>query len=388
MQFSHQQKIIFLGIALAIAGAIFFVMPRALKVDYNSARADVKPEATSTAVVIPPATVPAVLDTVAYDKKLEQIANNPVVVVKPIPVSAPAKTDTSKTSTVKVVKTPPKPAPVPKPNLYPVKAPYPNAGAILPFKRIVAYYGNFYSKGMGVLGKYPEAEMLQRLQAEVSKWETADPTTPVMPAIDYITVTAQGSPSVGGKYRLRMPDTELDKAVALADKIHGIVILEIQPGLSTFQIEVPLLEKYLKMPQVHLALDPEFSMKSGAKPGTEIGSIDAVDVNFAANYLANLVRVNNLPPKILIVHRFTRPMVTNYKQIKPLPEVQIIMDMDGWGSPAKKIGTYTNVVRPEPIQFTGFKLFYKNDLFPPSTRMLTTAEILSLSPQPLFIQYQ
>ena len=29
-------------------------------------------------------------------------------------------------------------------------------------------------------------------------------------------------------------------------------------------------------------------------------------------------------------------MVTNYKEIKPLPEVQIVMDMDGWGEKAKK----------------------------------------------------
>src|SRR3989344_324393 len=46
------------------------------------------------------------------------------------------------------------------PSLWPVATVYPNAGAILPFKRIVAYYGNFYSKGMGVLGEYPIDQML------------------------------------------------------------------------------------------------------------------------------------------------------------------------------------------------------------------------------------
>jgi hypothetical protein len=81
-------------------------------------------------------------------------------------------------------------------------------------------------------------------------------------------------------------------------------------------------------------------------------------------------------------------MVTNYQQVEPLPEVQIVMDMDGWGSPAKKTGTYVNVVAPQPIQFTGFKLFYKNDLKPPSTRMMTPAEVLALTPSPSFIQYQ
>ena len=81
-------------------------------------------------------------------------------------------------------------------------------------------------------------------------------------------------------------------------------------------------------------------------------------------------------------------MITNYKAIKPLAEVQMVMDMDGWGNPAKKLGTYQYVVYKEPVQFTGFKLFYKNDLFAPSTRMLTPEDLLKLSPQPLFIQYQ
>jgi hypothetical protein len=81
-------------------------------------------------------------------------------------------------------------------------------------------------------------------------------------------------------------------------------------------------------------------------------------------------------------------MVTGYKRITPLPEVQIVMDMDGWGFPAKKINTYNSVIWPEPVQFTGFKLFYKNDLLPPSTKMLSPGEILNLKPQPSFIQYQ
>src|SRR6187402_3532000 len=37
---------------------------------------------------------------------------------------------------------------------WPVKGAYPKPGALLPFKRIVAYYGNLYSKKMGALGEY------------------------------------------------------------------------------------------------------------------------------------------------------------------------------------------------------------------------------------------
>ena len=274
------------------------------------------------------------------------------------------------------------------PRLWPVKTVYPNAGAILPFKRVVAYYGNFYSTKMGVLGEYPADQMLRMLASTTARWTAADPTTPAVPAIHYIATVAQGSAGKEGKYILRMPDEQIDHALELASQINGIVFLDIQVALSTLQYELPQLEKYLKMPQVHLAIDPEFSMKFGDKPGSVIGTFDAADINYAAQYLAGLVRDNNLPPKILVIHRFTQKMVTNYDAIQPLPEVQIVMDMDGWGSQAKKKGTYTRVIYPEPVQFTGIKLFYKNDLKPPSTGMLTLDEVLSLTPAPIYIQYQ
>lgn len=275
-----------------------------------------------------------------------------------------------------------------KSTLWPPKTAYPLPGAILPFKRIVAYYGNLYSKGMGVLGQYPADEMLRRLNVEVKKWEAADPSTPVQPALHYIVTTAQGSPGKDKKYRLRMPDSEIDKVLKLAEKSNAIVFLDIQVALSNVQSEVPVLEKYLKMPNVHLGLDPEFAMKGGAKPGSVIGTMSAADINFAANYLAKLVKENNLPPKILIIHRFTEEMVTGYKSIKPLPEVQIVMDMDGWGFKAKKINTYQRVITIEPVQFTGFKLFYKNDVKGTKGGMMTPAEVLKLNPKPVYIQYQ
>jgi hypothetical protein len=322
----------------------------------------------------PPA--PPKLDTALYDAKLLALAN-----IRPKTVSP------SSTAAVSVSSTPVSASSTPK-LLWPVKAVYPNYGAILPFSRIVAYYGNFYSKGMGVLGEYPPDVMLEKLKAEVKNWEAADPSTPVMPAIDYIAVTAQGSKGADGKYRARMPYDQIDKAISLAGQVNGLVFLDIQVGLSNLQTEIPLLEKYLKMPQVELSVDPEFAMHGGARPGTVIGSLDAADINYAANYLAGLVKANNLPPKILIVHRFTQAMLTNYRQIAPLPEVQIVIDMDGWGFGAKKINTYNVVAYKEPVQFTGFKLFYKNDLKPPSKGMLTPAEVLKLAPMPSYIQYQ
>ena len=271
---------------------------------------------------------------------------------------------------------------------WPVKSAYPLPGAILPFKRIVAYYGNLYSKQMGILGELPRKQMLEKLQGEVKKWHAADTTVEVIPALHYIAITAQQSPGKGGTYRLRMPFHQIDSVLSMAKEIDALVFLDIQVGLSTLQKELPEFEKYLKMPHIHFGIDPEFSMKGGQAPGKVVGTFDAADINFATEYLAKLVKENDLPPKILVVHRFTQNMVTNYKQIKLRPEVQIVMDMDGWGHQARKINTYRQYVHKEPVEFTGFKLFYKNDLREANSHLMTPEEILRLKPQPIYIQYQ
>ncbi|MSR70807.1 hypothetical protein EXS62_02090 [Candidatus Kaiserbacteria bacterium] len=344
---------------LALA-AVFFVLPKWFAVSYVS-------EAITNTIAPAPA-----LDTADYNTRLLVLAH---VATSSVWYQAFMLGTTSASTTE------------PKP-LWPTHKPYPNYGALLPFNRIVAYYGNFYSKGMGVLGEYDEETVLTKLQEEVAGWEAADPTTPVVPAIEYIDVTAQGSPGKDGKYRLRMPDGQIDKALAMAKKINGIVILDVQVGLSTVRDELPLLETYLSMPEVHLALDPEFAMQGGTPPGRVIGTMSAEDINYAIGYLSDLVKVHELPPKILVVHRFTEEMVTGYRRINPTPEVQVVMQMDGWGFPAKKINTYHVVVTPEPVQFAGLKLFYKNDLKQTPSRLLTKQEILNLTPSPIFIQYQ
>ena len=271
---------------------------------------------------------------------------------------------------------------------WPVKSAYPLAGAILPFKRIVAYYGNLYSKQMGILGELPRKQMLDKLQGEVKKWQAADSSIEVIPALHYIAITAQQSPGTAKKYRLRMPFHQIDSVLSMAKEINALVFLDIQVGLSNLQSEMPEFEKYLKMPHVHFGVDPEFSMKGGQAPGKVVGTFDAADINYATEYLAKIVRENNLPPKILVIHRFTQNMVTNYKNIKLRPEVQIVMDMDGWGHQARKLNTYKMFVHREPVQFTGFKIFYKNDLKEAGSHIMTPEEVLRLKPQPIYIQYQ
>ena len=178
-----------------------------------------------------------------------------------------------------------------------MKTVYPVTGAILPYKRIVTYYGNFYSTPMGILGELPPDQMLLKLKQEVKKWELADILTPVQPALEYIVVTAQRSSGKDGKYRLRMPLSEVDKTMELTARINAIVFLDVQAGHSTLQEELPRLHLYLKLLNVHLAIDPEYSMKGGEVPGSVIGTFGAEDINYASAYLAQIVREYNLPQR-------------------------------------------------------------------------------------------
>jgi hypothetical protein len=314
--------------------------------------AQVKDSAATTASISSAATQSTSIDTLAYNQKLKELANG----------------DTT--------------------GLWPQKFAYPLPGAILPYNRIVAFYGNLYSTRMGILGEIPKDSMFKKLQYEVDKWKVADPSTPVIPALHYIAMTAQSLPGKDGKHRMRMPFHQIDTIMKWAKEINAIVFLDIQVGGSTVKEEIPLLEKYLQLPNVHFGIDPEFSLKNGETPGTKIGSFNAGDINDAVDYLAALVRKNNLPPKILMVHRFTQGMVTGYDAIKKLPEVQIVMDMDGWGDKILKNSTYLRYIRKEPVMFTGFKLFYKNDTRKDPNGMFTPEELLQLIPRPSYIQFQ
>lgn len=351
ISFIYQRKFLFAtGVVLAIVAAIVGIQAFSRDPGNNNAAITVANAKTPEEKPTPAAGLP-VLDSAAYQQGLKVMANG----------------DSS--------------------GRWPVVHEYPTAGAIFPFNRVVAFYGNLYSKRMGILGELPREEMLKKLKEEVAAWQAADSSTTVIPALHYIAVTAQGSPGKGSKYRLRMPFHQIDSVISMAREINALVFIDVQVGLSSVQEEIPQFEQYLKMPNVHLGIDPEFSMKGGEAPGKVIGTMDAADINFTSNYLAGLARENNLPPKILVVHRFTQRMVTNYKQITNRPEVQIVMDMDGWGYPAKKLTTYKEFIYKEPVQFTGFKLFYKNDLRD-NSRMLTPQEVLKQMPRPMYIQYQ
>ena len=280
---------------------------------------------------------------------------------------------------------------------WPVKTPPPLPGSILPTHRIVAFYGNPLSKRMGILGELPPDKMLERFDKVIAEWRKADPATPVEPALHLIAVVAQGAPGRDGKYRLRMADTLIEKVASWAATRNALLFLDVQVAQSTVQEELPRLIPFLKRPNVMLGLDPEFSMKLRMdrktktmvldKPGVRIGTMSSDDVNYAIGLLSDLVKQNNLPPKVLVVHRFTHDMLTGAPKIRLDPRVQVVINMDGWGQPWLKYDSYRAYVESQPVQFTGFKLFFHNDtkLGDP---ILTPAEVLLLNPKPHYIQYQ
>ena len=261
--------------------------------------------------------------------------------------------------------------------------PTPLPGSVLPGCRIVAYYGNPLSKRMGILGELPVPQMVTRLEAEAHAFERADTTMPVVRALEMITPVAQGSPGSKGLWRTRMADTLIENMAKLAESKGYLLILDVQVGKSTVAAELEPLVPYLKRPYVHLALDPEFSMKGKEPPGKKIGTMDAADVNVAIALLTKLVDENKLPPKLLIVHRFTQSMLTNHEKITRDPRVQVIIDMDGFGPPHLKLDSYKAYVHKRPVQYFGIKLFYKND-----KPRFSAEDVMQLSPIPQYIQFQ
>lgn len=249
--------------------------------------------------------------------------------------------------------------------------------------RWVTYYGNPLSKRMGILGEIPPEQMMDRLERQAAEWAKADPSVRTQPALELVATVASSEPGPSGLYRTRMSDALIRKVIGWARSRGWPVILDVQVGHSTVREEVERLRPFLEMPDVHLALDPEFDMPRGRRPGTRIGSSDAEDVNVAIILLARIVEEKKLLPKLLLVHRFTEEMLMRYQLVRLDPRVQVAIVMDGFGHPALKRKVYRVIVKKEPVQFAGFKLFYKND-----KPLMTPAEILELDPKPSVIIYQ
>jgi hypothetical protein len=269
-----------------------------------------------------------------------------------------------------------------------VALPAPGDG-LLPHNRVISYYGHPNDARMGILGEYTKEDLLAHLQEIGTQYEVADPTRPVVLAFEIIATVAQDHPAQDDTY-LAWTDDELIREYvdfATANGVH--VILDLQIGLDTIEHQIESVRHWLELPNVHVALDPEFSMKANETvprdrvPGTFIGEVSGHEVNTAIQMVAAIVAEKQLPSKILIVHQFENEMIYYKDVITPLPGVDFVLDMDGFGGKDAKIGNYGVYVNQELIQYGGIKLFFRQD-----DPLMTPEEVVALEPSPLVVIYQ
>lgn len=254
---------------------------------------------------------------------------------------------------------------------------------LLPTYRILSYYGFPGEVNMGVLGEYDMPTLLERLKTQAAEYEAVD-DRPYKLAFEVIASVAQQYEGEDGDHLAYIGADQVQEYIDFTAANDMLLILDVQFGRRTVQQEVEAMTPYLKYPHVHLALDPEFAVDEGEVPGTVIGSIDAADVLYAQQALAQISAENDLPPKLLIVHQFTESSISNRETITQIPGVQFVLEVDGFGAPDEKRATYALLTGGEAFEFHGFKLWYNGQDDP----IMTPEEVLALDPQPDLIIYQ
>lgn len=257
-----------------------------------------------------------------------------------------------------------------------------NGDSLLADHLLVTWYGNPNTGAMGILGRQRGAARAEALQRQALEYAAVTDKR-VLPAYHLVATVAQPAPGRDGKWR-RRESTAVIHALLTEARAHGYpLILDIQPGHAEVADEVRHLRPFLEEPDVHLALDPEFTMDGDRVPGRVIGRMSAAEVNAALDELQKIMAAKPLPPKVAIVHQFTLAMLPDKESIRPRPRIDLVLDMDGFGSPALKRATYRAVMRQRELPFAGFKLFYRQD-----TDLLPPARVMQLTPTPAVIIYQ
>jgi hypothetical protein len=252
---------------------------------------------------------------------------------------------------------------------------------LLPDRRIVAFYGAPQAAELGELGIGTPASAARRLRRQARPYQRK--TRPVLPAMELLAVVAAAHPGEGGRYNTRQQPRVINRYLRAARRANALLILDIQPGRSDFFTETVRLRKWLKEPDVSLALDPEWRMGPGQIPGQVIGSVEAREVNATSAWLAQLVSKGNLPEKLFLIHQFTNDMVDD-TQLRERPGLSMVLNADGFGGQAIKKAKYHAFTRsPRPFFHEGFKLFYRED-----TDLMTPRQVLRLRPPPDVVIYE
>jgi hypothetical protein len=251
---------------------------------------------------------------------------------------------------------------------------------ILPGHRVVAFYGAPQDRELGTLGIGTPKQAGARLARTTRAYARYGPT---WPAMELIAVVANGAPGEDGMYRTRQTDKVIGRYLRAARAMKALLILDIQPGRSDFLKEAMALAKWLRKPDVSLALDPEWRVNAPDVPAQVIGSVSAREVNAVSFWLAGIVRERRLPQKLLLIHRFTPNMIADQDLLKARRGLAITINVDGFGGQAVKRAKYKEFARENTRFFNGFKLFYEEDsgLFKPR-------QVVHLTPAPDIVVYE
>ena len=250
--------------------------------------------------------------------------------------------------------------------------------------QVVSLYGYPGHPGMGALGAYPPERAADEVLRVAEAYDALNGERGVAPALHLIVAVAQPWPMEDGSYLHRLSDELLATYVELARERGLLLFLDVQVGWADPLAEVRRLSGALAEPFVHLALDPEFATRaSGLAPGLVVGSIDAAEVNAVQDYLAALVREHRLPPKLLVLHQFLDRMLPAAEEYAALPEVEITIDMDGYGGQWAKLSNYDRYALASYAERPAIKLFYDWD-----TPLLSPQRLLALERPPDLVIYQ
>ena len=261
----------------------------------------------------------------------------------------------------------------------PVELPRGGRG-IFPRHRVVAYYGAPQDEELGTLGIGSPASAARRLERQARAY--VRPRRPVLPALELIAVIANADAGQDGMYRARQSDAVIGRYLRAARRAKALLLLDIQPGASDFFTEATRLERWLREPDVGLALDPEWRVQPGQVPGQVIGRVDSREVNAVTAWLAQLTDAGDLPEKLVVIHQFTDEMVDD-TALQPRDGLQIVLNADGFGTQPVKKSKYDAFTRRAPGFEPGFKLFYKEDV-----GLMTPRQVLRLRPPPDFVVYE
>jgi hypothetical protein len=252
--------------------------------------------------------------------------------------------------------------------------------SVFPEHRVVAYYGAPQSRELGALGIGSPRGAARRLAREARRYRRDDRAE--LPALELITVIANADPGDDGMYRTRQEDAVIRRYLRAARRAKALLLLDIQPGRSDFFTETTRLEKWLKEPDVGLALDPEWRVGEGEVPGQVIGRVSSREVNATSAWLAQLVEKEGLPEKLFVIHQFTEDMV-DHTRMKQREGLDIVLNVDGFGGQEIKRAKYRNFAREAKDFHHGFKLFYEED-----TDLMTPRQVLRMRPRPSLVVYE